>query len=77
MARWRMVRWMAVWVSLGAAGCGAAIAGGMDGGAAPCASASDCRGMLPHLCKQCPTGQDGGCAHWACVDKQCQMAFCQ
>jgi hypothetical protein len=40
-----------------------------------CVTAADCHGALPDLCKVCPNGGDG-CAHFACVDHQCEIAFC-
>lgn len=53
-----------------------------DAGAADsCEQASDCKGALPQLCRICGV-VDGdlnpasGCAHWACRDKRCELAFC-
>ena len=41
-----------------------------------CKTAADCTGPLPQLCEVCPEG-GSGCAHFACVAGQCQIAFCQ
>jgi hypothetical protein len=41
-----------------------------------CVTAADCHGALPQLCRVCPNGGDG-CAHWACVDHTCEIAYCQ
>jgi hypothetical protein len=42
-----------------------------------CATAADCSGPLPTLCKVCSPGSTGsGCAHWACVAGSCQVAYC-
>src|SRR5262249_24986330 len=40
-----------------------------------CVMAADCTGPLPDLCMVC-TGGSTGCAHWACVASQCQIAYC-
>ena len=40
-----------------------------------CLAASDCTGPLPQLCEVCSDGGDG-CAHFACVDGDCEIAFC-
>jgi hypothetical protein len=38
-----------------------------------CATAADCKGMLPHLCRSCA---DGGteCARWTCESGVCMVA---
>jgi hypothetical protein len=40
-----------------------------------CVTAADCSGPLPQLCEVCADGGDG-CAHFACVDGDCEIAFC-
>ncbi len=40
-----------------------------------CSSASDCTGAVPALCQLCANG-GYGCAHFACVAGQCQLAYC-
>ncbi|HET7785248.1 MAG TPA: hypothetical protein VFL36_04710 [Myxococcales bacterium] len=44
-----------------------------DADADKCATAADCHGMLPHLCRACA---DGGteCSRWACVSGTCMVA---
>jgi len=42
-----------------------------------CKTAADCKGILSHLCKQCPPGQHGGCNHWACEANQCVRKSCE
>jgi len=46
-----------------------------DPDAQPCSTATDCAGMLPHLCRACG---DGGneCAHWDCVSGSCAVMLC-
>lgn len=48
-----------------------------DGGYAStqCSTASDCTGVLPHICAMC---SDGGvaCAHYICVAGECRVAIC-
>ncbi|HZX97210.1 MAG TPA: hypothetical protein VFE90_22025 [Myxococcales bacterium] len=46
-----------------------------DPDAEKCATATDCKGMLPHLCRVCA---DGGseCAHWACISRTCTAVTC-
>jgi len=46
-----------------------------DGGAG-CATAADCKGVLPLLCQQCSDGS-AGCAHFTCVGGQCTIAYCR
>jgi hypothetical protein len=45
-----------------------------------CTTNTDCQGSLPHICQTCPLGSDGqaseACAHWSCVEGQCQVAYC-
>ena len=45
-----------------------------------CTTDTDCQGSLPHICQSCPLSPDGqesqGCAHWTCVEGQCQVAYC-
>ncbi len=48
--------------------CGCVMAG--------CTTAADCSGPLPQLCEVCDGG-GSGCAHWACVAGQCDLAFCE
>ena len=43
--------------------------------ATKCRVASDCKGMLPMFCRQCPNGA-AICAHYDCVDGQCQVRYC-
>lgn len=43
----------------------------------PCRAADECKGALPDLCKVCPAGESGGCAHWSCVDNACQITYCE
>jgi hypothetical protein len=40
-----------------------------------CQTAHDCTGPLPLVCTICDGG-GFGCAHFACVSGECQMAFC-
>jgi hypothetical protein len=40
-----------------------------------CSTGADCSGPLPALCRECPDG-GSGCAHHACVDGQCTIAYC-
>ncbi len=47
---------------------------GSDGGAG-CATAADCKGALPALCRLCSDGS-AGCAHFTCVGGQCAIAYC-
>lgn len=47
-----------------------------DAGTAACNTATDCRGLLPAICEQCP-GDNTACAHFACVAGQCQIAICE
>jgi len=42
-----------------------------------CEKASDCKGILSHLCKKCPDGEHGGCIHWKCEANQCVRATCE
>lgn len=42
-----------------------------------CQQASDCKGVLSHLCRQCPPGEHGGCNHWACEANQCVHRNCE
>jgi len=44
-------------------------------GAACCTTATDCTGALPALCQRCGDGGTG-CAHFACVAGQCDVAYC-
>ena len=57
------------------AGCSVAAASGKSSDPQSCEKASDCRGVLPHLCRQC---LDGGtaCAHWACASGKCRRQLC-
>jgi hypothetical protein len=45
-----------------------------------CTTDTDCQGSLPRVCQNCPLSPDGqasqGCAHWTCVEGQCQVAYC-
>jgi hypothetical protein len=43
--------------------------------AAVCHAASDCKGMLPHLCKTCDDGKEH-CAHWSCASGRCETEVC-
>jgi hypothetical protein len=47
-----------------------------SGGEVTCVKAQDCTGPVPALAERC---SDGGYAsgHWTCVDKACQLAFCE
>ncbi|HEY4919967.1 MAG TPA: hypothetical protein VII40_07675 [Xanthobacteraceae bacterium] len=53
----------------------------LAGGAVPaqaaehCRVAEECHGPLPQICKRCSDGRDG-CAHWACVQHRCVIAYC-
>ena len=49
--------------------------GGGPGGAKACKAASDCQGILPHICKICADGKQD-CAHFACEAGQCVTALC-
>lgn len=40
-----------------------------------CNTAADCTGALPQLCEVCDDGSSA-CAHFACVNKSCQVAIC-
>jgi hypothetical protein len=40
-----------------------------------CTQASECKGMLPHMCRVCPDGKER-CAHWACTEGRCQTVTC-
>jgi hypothetical protein len=57
--------------------CGASNAGSGGGGPPKpqCTKATDCRGMLPHLCQKCPDGRQD-CAHWACNKGTCEQEIC-
>ena len=57
------------------AACSHAPAPQPDADAQKCAAASDCAGMLPHICRACP---DGGseCAHWECISAACATVLC-
>ena len=47
-----------------------------------CKVASDCHGVLPHICAACANPGDGGlhpisgCAHWVCKNGQCETSLC-
>jgi hypothetical protein len=43
---------------------------------ATCKKAADCKGPLPQYCLVCSDGT-AACAHWACVNHQCEIATCQ
>jgi hypothetical protein len=40
-----------------------------------CTKATDCRGMLPHLCQKCSNGKSD-CAHWSCNKGTCEQEIC-
>jgi hypothetical protein len=68
-------------VSLMMIGCGQpddpSAEGTAELAAASCKAASDCHGALPKLCKLCPVGETGGCAHYDCVANKCEIAYCE
>jgi hypothetical protein len=48
-----------------------------SGSGQACTAASDCTGLLPDICGQCPAGSGGnGCAHWVCTSGTCGIALC-
>lgn len=51
-----------------------------DAGAPECTTASDCQGVLPQLCMQCPatdaTQPVTACAHWECIGGKCVTKIC-
>jgi hypothetical protein len=58
--------------------CSTTPAGSGSGGGAStpqCTKASDCRGMLPHLCQKCANGKSD-CAHWSCNKGTCEQEIC-
>lgn len=66
------------WVILGAAlFCFSPVFGEeLARNAQSCEVARDCKGALPRVCKPCPPGQAGACAHWACIQHRCEIRTC-
>jgi hypothetical protein len=65
---------MALWMVLAAGSAPAETPAKDKGEVKTCKAASDCKGMLPHICKDCGGKQQ--CAHFVCVAGQCKTEIC-